>query len=233
MRALILVGWKAVDGKGLVPENLYCGLDGVELDKAAQAAAETREFAYLGRLTNPSFAAVSVDPTPIVRTTPKFPREEAAKLRNHKGSKAPAHIQKQEDELSEQRKKRLQFDPKGAPDAPAHIQEVEDKTRVGRSVNPLEAAAKAQAKTNGGKVTAGGDASKELDDLAKQAQGGQTTEGAANVLPTANLTPSGQPESQTGSNSEPSAPQTSKEVVPTKNADKAKPGDKGNGKKNK
>jgi hypothetical protein len=74
MRALILIGSKRTKDKGLVPECLYCGLDGVELQTAADKAAASGEYAEIGRLIHPVAAPMPIDPTPTTITTPTFPR---------------------------------------------------------------------------------------------------------------------------------------------------------------
>jgi len=61
MRTFILIGWTGDLHNGAQPSCLYCGQEGTELQKVAEAARETGKYARLGKLVNPSFV-----PMPIV-----------------------------------------------------------------------------------------------------------------------------------------------------------------------
>ncbi len=105
MKAFILVGTKQ-SASGPVPECLYCGLDGVELEKMAKLAAESKEYTFLGRLVNPSCAPMPIDPTPTVGTTPKFPRN-VEKLQAQRLQPSPQYIRDRDNKLAKQRQDRL------------------------------------------------------------------------------------------------------------------------------
>lgn len=89
MRAIIVTGWKQTD-KGLQPENLYTGLDGVAAATAAEDAAKSRAFKFIGRLVNVSHAPLPVIHQPIQvtkvvhQTGTPAPKEEQAPLNAEK-----------------------------------------------------------------------------------------------------------------------------------------------------
>jgi hypothetical protein len=142
MNALILIGVKK-SKSGLQPESLYCGLDGVELEKAATDAAATKEYVFIGKIVNPSCTPMPIDPTPTTRTTPEFNRPKAHKPAQPKGQ--PKHMQERDDLIAKQRAERL------TPTPPP------------KRSNPLEKAA------NGAKGVST-DVNKELDEAALAAQ---------------------------------------------------------------
>jgi hypothetical protein len=116
MQVLILLGKKA----DRVPVCLYCGLDGVELQKAADLARSTGEFVEIGRSTNPMTAPLPVSPSPTkVSGIPKFPERKSAK--KVEVSNPPKHIEKFESDLARQRKDRFKVSvdvgPKGVSEA--------------------------------------------------------------------------------------------------------------------
>lgn len=49
----IVIGWKATPD-GIVPENLYTGLDGVAAGAAAEKARKSEKFIRIGQVTNPT-----------------------------------------------------------------------------------------------------------------------------------------------------------------------------------
>lgn len=60
MRAILVLGWKAVDK----PELLYCGIDGVSANRAADSARESGAYVKLGKLVNPSVVPLPHVPFP-------------------------------------------------------------------------------------------------------------------------------------------------------------------------
>lgn len=98
MQALILIGLKRLDGAKTEVENLYTGLDGVELAKAADKAAESKAYSRIEKLVNPMGTPMPIDPTPTKGSgKPKEPERKAAKA--PQSAKAPKHIQDREDDL--------------------------------------------------------------------------------------------------------------------------------------
>lgn len=67
LRAIILIGWKDTETPGPNPvESIYCGNDGVELDKAHKAALESGNYVAFRKIVNPSGIPmpVTIDPAP-------------------------------------------------------------------------------------------------------------------------------------------------------------------------
>ena len=73
MRALILIGAYDDPKEGRVVDNLYTGLSGVDLEVAAEKAVASKKYTEIGRLTNPSFAPMAIDPRKTVCSKPTFP----------------------------------------------------------------------------------------------------------------------------------------------------------------
>lgn len=114
MRVLILVGNRKpqVDDKGKVvdsggPENLYTGLNGVELASVAADAAKSGEYTFIGKLTNPACTPMALAGGEPKHSTPVFPKPS-----QHKVVQAPAVKKEVADTaLAEQRAARLQTTP--------------------------------------------------------------------------------------------------------------------------
>lgn len=71
MRAIIILGWKAADptsAKRVEPEVIYCGLDGMAANAAAEQAAKDKTFygGSIGRIDNPIMRPLPVVYQPIV-----------------------------------------------------------------------------------------------------------------------------------------------------------------------
>jgi hypothetical protein len=73
MRGFILIGQKVTDA-GIVPVNLYTGLDGVAMEKAAAEALQQKDVKWsrIERFNNPQGVPMPIDPTPITASTPIF-----------------------------------------------------------------------------------------------------------------------------------------------------------------
>ena len=82
MRALILIGVRKPNVAENIPggpENLYTGLNGVELQSVAKEAAESGEFSFIGKLVNPACTPLAVQggvAAEPVHSTPVFPKRE-------------------------------------------------------------------------------------------------------------------------------------------------------------
>jgi hypothetical protein len=68
MKALILLGCRKGSN---VPETLYTGLDGEELQKIAQAACWSGKWATLGKSVNPGLIPLPTEPVGAHAPAPK------------------------------------------------------------------------------------------------------------------------------------------------------------------
>jgi hypothetical protein len=113
MNAKILIGRRR---NGAEPVNLYTGLDGVALQKAADEARASGEFEWIAGLTNPASTPYPADPTPTTSSgAPSFPKRKPAEV--YKRTSKKTVVEEQQDAIAAQRKARLEATGKiaGAP----------------------------------------------------------------------------------------------------------------------
>lgn len=106
MRALILIGVKKTS-TGLVPVNLYTGLDGAALMKAAsEAVAQTDvEWVSMHRMTNPATSPMPIMAGEVKTSTPTFVRPKPTSYWNIPTQETP--FEKVERKAAELRKAQL------------------------------------------------------------------------------------------------------------------------------